>query len=224
MDRLSRSLALYPEDGVARLKGAHVCVLGLGGVGAACAEALIRAGVGHLTFVDGDVYTTSNLNRQLYATRLTLGQNKAAVAAQRAKDIDPKVEVHSIERFYRPDEPIELSDFDYVCDCIDDVAAKLDLACRAKEAGVALICALGTGGRLDPSRFCVTDLKKTHTCGLAKKMRTELKKRGITHLPCVFSDEVPAAITSPVSSVSFVPPVSGYVMASYVVRSLLDIL
>ena len=221
MDFLSRAVPLYGEGGRERLSRARVCVLGLGGVGAACAEALVRAGVGSLVFVDGDTYSETNKNRQLYATDKTLFQNKALVAALRAREINPAAEVVSRETFYRAGDAFDFRGVDFICDCIDDVAAKLDLIRSAVEQNTPIVSAMGAGGKLDPTRFRVTDISKTHTCPLAKKMRVELRKMGILHLPVVFSDEVSQAVTTPPSSVSFVPPVMGFVMAGYVVKTLL---
>lgn len=222
MEFLSRAIPLYGDGGADRLLGARVCVFGLGGVGAACAEALIRAGVGSLVFVDGDAFSVTNQNRQLYATSATLGENKAAVAARRAKEINPACSASACEAFYRVEDAFDFSDVDFICDCIDDVPAKLDLIRRATEENVPIISAMGAGGKMDPTRFSVADISKTHTCPLAKKMRTELRKMGILHLPVVFSDEVSAVVTTPPSSVSFVPPVMGFVMAGYVVKTLLN--
>ncbi len=222
MDFLSRATPLYGEGGKEKLFRATVCVFGLGGVGAACAEALVRAGVGNLIFVDGDSYSETNKNRQLYATDRTLGQNKASVAALRAKEINPAVRAEAREVFYRPGEPFDFRGVDFICDCIDDVPAKLDLIREATCHEIPVISAMGAGGKLDPTRFFVTDISKTHTCPLAKKMRTELRKMGILHLPVVFSDEVSAAVTNPPSSVSFVPPVMGFVLAGHAVKTLLQ--
>lgn len=223
MDFLTRSVPLLGEGGLQRLSDSRVLVLGLGGVGAACAEALVRAGVGSLVFADGDCYSASNQNRQLYATGKTLGQNKAAVAAARARSINPQACFEAREFFYKVGEDFDLAGFDYVCDCIDDVEAKLDLICRAHALSLPILSAMGAGGKLDPTRFRVADIAKTHTCPLAKKMRLELRRRGILHTEVVFSDEVARAVTSPPASVSFVPPVMGFVMAAHVVRTLAGI-
>ena len=220
MDRFSRSLPLLTEAGLQKLQNARVCVFGLGGVGAACAEALVRAGIGHITFVDGDSYSLSNFNRQLYAEASTLGENKAKVAAARARAICPETEAVAVPSYYVPGEAFDLSLFDYLCDCIDDVPAKVDLICRAKAENVYILSAMGAGGKTDPARFRVADLAKTNTCPLAKKMRIELKKHGIVHTPVVFSDEPPRAVASPPASLSFVPPAAGFVMAGEVVRTL----
>lgn len=222
MEFLSRALPLLGEEGLVTLKNATVCVFGLGGVGAACAEALCRAGVGSLVFVDGDEYGVTNKNRQLFATDETLGKNKAEVAALRAKSISSDVRVRAVGDFYRAGEDFDFAGVDFICDCIDDVEAKLDLVLRANEAGIPIISACGAGGKLDPTRFRVSDISKTHTCPLAKKMRVELRRRGVLHLPVVFSDEVSRAGSSPPASVSFVPPVMGFVMAGYVVKTLLS--
>lgn len=222
MEFLSRSVPLYGEEGVARLQSKTVLVFGLGGVGAACAEALVRAGVGKLIFVDGDTYSVTNKNRQLYAVESTLGENKARVAARRAREINPAVVAEAREVFYVAGADFDFGGADFICDCIDDVAAKLDIISRANELNVPIISAMGAGGKLDPARFRVADISKTHTCPLAKKMRVELRRRGILHLPVVFSDEVSAAVSVPPSSVSFVPPVMGFVMAGYVVNTLIS--
>ncbi|MBQ2730783.1 MAG: tRNA threonylcarbamoyladenosine dehydratase [Clostridia bacterium] len=222
MDFLARSLPLLGKEGLATLKKSRVLVLGLGGVGAACAEALVRGGVGSLVFADGDAYSPTNKNRQLYATDETLGKNKALVAAHRAKEINPEITVEAREVYFKAGEDFDLDGFDYICDCIDDVDAKLDLICRACEQKIPIISAMGAGGKLDPTRFRVADIAKTHTCPLAKKMRVELRRRGITHTKVVFSDEISRAVTSPPASVSFVPPVMGFLMAAEVVRTLCE--
>ncbi len=220
MEFLSRSLPLLGQEGLDRLKRSHVCVVGLGGVGAACAEALVRAGVGHLTFVDGDSYGVTNKNRQLYATDETIGENKAAAAARRAVSISPSVRVRAVGAFHTPEKPLDVCAFDYVCDCIVSTPDKIDLICRAHEAGTPILSAMGAGGKLDPTRFRVCDLAKTHTCPLAKKMRVELRKRGVAHTKVVFSDEVSLAVTTPPASVSFVPPVMGFILAAEVIKTL----
>ncbi len=218
----TRTAQLLGEAGVEKLKGAHVAVFGLGGVGSWCAEALARAGVGALTLVDKDRVEESNINRQLVALTSTVGQAKTEVMRRRVLDINPACRVTALELFYLPETAhlVPLEGHDYLADCIDNVTAKLHLVCAANAAHVPVISAMGAGNKLDASAFRVADLCETRVDPLARVMRRELKKRGMEHLPVVFSDEVPKGGADTVGSVSFVPPVMGLLMAGHIIGEL----
>ncbi len=225
------------EKGVERLAQAKVAVFGLGGVGSYVAEALARAGVGRLVLVDGDMVSDSNRNRQLVALCSTVGKPKAEVMAARVRDIHPDCRVEPHVLFYRPGEGTEPGDgfglvdgCDFVADAIDMVSAKIALVEECRSKNIPLISAMGCGNKWDPSRFRVADLSKTSGCPLCRVMRRELRARGITHLPVVFSDELP---TLPPErgrlpgnrlpgSLSFVPGAAGLVLAGEIVRRLLE--
>ena len=222
----SRTRRVIGDVGVEMLAASSVLVFGLGGVGGAACEALARAGVGSLTIVDGDVVSPSNLNRQIIALHSTIGVAKATAMKERIRDICPDVKVTAINSFFRPDGELsfDFSDYDYVVDAIDDIPAKVEIWVRCKEAGTPLISAMGAGNKLDPSLFRVADLSKTEGCPLAKILRRKLRERGILHGKVVFSPEIPVktGVSEP-GSLSFVPPVAGYLMAGQVVRDLLDL-
>lgn len=177
-DAFSRERMLLGEAAVQRLRESHVIVFGLGGVGSFAVEALARAGVGELTLVDHDTISITNLNRQLYALHSTLGRRKVDVARERVRDINPDCNVHVIPEFYLPEHAQRFWGvrYSYIVDAIDTVSAKIDLACRAQEMGIPIIASMGTGNKLDPSRFEVADLYETQVCPLCRVMRRELKK------------------------------------------------
>lgn len=204
----------------------RVAVFGLGGVGGHAAEALARAGVGAIDLIDRDTVDETNRNRQLAALISTVGKAKTDVMRERILDIDPECRVTTHHLFYLPETAaeIDVSDFDFIIDAIDNVTAKLCLIERAKAAGVPLICSMGTGNRLDPSKLIVTDISKVTGDPLAKIMRKELKDRGLEHLTVVASTELPVktGTRSPGSS-PFVPAAAGLLLASYVVRELTGI-
>ena len=189
----TRTRALLGEDGVNRLRAAHVAVFGLGGVGGHLCEALARAGVGELTVIDGDTVSTSNVNRQIIATQDTVGRPKADVMAERILSINPECKVHPVNLFYLPEnaDEIDLSQFDFIADAVDTVAAKVELICRADAAGVPVIASMGAGNKLHPELFEITDISKTSVCPLARVMRRELKVRGINRLKVLYSKETP---------------------------------
>ena len=192
---------LYTKAGAERLKNAHVCVVGLVGVGSWAAEALARTAVGRITLVDNDTVAPSNCNRQLVALHSTIGQPKAAVMAARLRDINPDIKVTEYPIFYMPEnaDQIDLSGFDCIVDAIDTVTAKLHLIQTAKALGVPIISSMGAGNKFDPTAFQVADIYKTSVCPLAKVMRRELKKRGIKKLKVVYSQEKP---TRPIEDMS----------------------
>lgn len=224
---------LLGADAMARLRRCHVIVFGLGGVGSYAAECLARSGVGELTLVDQDTISVTNINRQLYALRSTVGQSKAEVAARRCADIDPELRVHPIcatydaahrDRFFS-------AHYDYIVDAIDLISCKLDLIEQARLRRIPILTALGTGNKLDPTLLQVTDISKTSGCPLARVMRRELRARDIRRLKVVYSPEEPAETQqleapppgrrSVPASVAWVPATAGLLMGSVVIRDLL---
>lgn len=218
-DRYKRTLKLVGEDGLERLRSARVLIVGTGGVGSYAAEAIARAGAGHITVMDGDTVQPSNLNRQLVALTSTLGRNKAEVMAERIRDIDPSAEVVVLARFYREDDELDLTEFDWVIDAIDDVIAKTALIRTAVENNVKIISAMGAAGKFETA-FRVSDISKTSTCPLAKVMRKRLRSIGIEHLPVVFSDEKPVPADGELGTLSYVPGSAGLCLAGYVIREI----
>ena len=227
----SRTELVLGKEALEKLDQSHVIVFGLGGVGSYTVEALVRSGIGSLTIVDNDEVCLSNLNRQLIATWSTIGLAKVDAAERRILDINPDCKVTKLRMFYLPEtaDRIDLSDYDYIVDCIDTVTAKLELAVRAKEAGVPLISSMGTGNKLHPELLKVADISKTSVCPLARVMRRELSQRGIRHLKCVFSTEEPIRTESVVEgkkrvpgSIAFVPSVAGLLIAAEVVNDLIE--
>ena len=242
-DQFIRTRLLIGDEPLNRLAAAKVAVFGVGGVGGFCVEALARAGVGTLHLYDDDTVSESNLNRQIAALHSTVGQPKAEVVAERVRDINPDCKVEAIRMFYLPQnaDQVDLGQYDYVVDCIDTVAAKLELVSRCTALQVKIISAMGSGNKLDPTAFEITDISKTQGCPLARVMRKELRKRGIQHLKVVYSREEPLSPVQPIEtevpagtdtrpgstarrdtpgSISFVPAAAGLVLASAVIRDL----
>lgn len=220
-DRYSRTRKLIGEEGLERLKGSSVLVVGVGGVGSYAAEAVARAGVGRITLMDGDTVQPSNLNRQLVALTSTLGRNKAEVMEERIRDIDPGTDVTALARFYEENDELDLTAYDWVIDAIDSVFAKTALIQTATEKGVSIISAMGAAGKFD-TQFRVADISKTSTCPLAKVMRKRLREIGIEHLPVVFSEEKPAPRDGDLGTLSYVPGSAGLCLAGYVIRSIVS--
>lgn len=232
-EQFCREIMLIGEDGLARLQNAHVAVFGIGGVGSFTAEALARAGVGALTLVDHDTVSLSNLNRQLIALHSTVGQYKTDVMAARIHDINPDCRVRTIREFYDEEHKAVFFDepLDYIADAIDSVSSKLSLIVTARELGVPIISSMGTGNRLNPSKFVITDISKTSGCPLARVMRRELRARGITHHTVLSSTELPRrplpletpqdGRRSVPGSVSWTPSCAGLLIAGYILRQLL---
>ena len=216
-----------------RLRRAHVIVFGIGGVGSYAAEGLARAGIGRLTLVDNDTVGTTNLNRQLCALHSTLGQYKSDVMASRVRDINPDCRVTSLPELYSEEtkERFFTEAYDYIVDAIDLVSCKLSLIQTAKERGIPIISAMGTGNKLDPTRFRITDISKTSGCHLARIMRRELRSRGILHHTVLYSEELPITpegleVPPPgrrsiPGSVSWVPSCAGLMLAGHVVQALI---
>ena len=218
----TRTAMMLGEEAVNKLKTSHVAVFGVGGVGGFTVEALARAGVGKITLIDKDRVSVSNINRQIIALNSTVGKYKTEAMRDRIADINPDCEVIIVSEFYSEENPIDLSSFDYIADCIDSVKSKLYLVSEAKAKGISIISSMGAGNKLDPTRFKVADISKTHTDPLAKVMRTELRKRGVNHLKVVFSDEPPINPTGERTpgSVSFVPSVVGLIIAGEIIKDL----
>lgn len=232
-ERFLRTEMLLGREGMARLNAAHVAVFGLGGVGSWCAEALARSGVGELTLCDCDTVSVTNLNRQLEATVDTVGRDKAQAMAERVAQVAPDCQVHPLFYRYSPEdrETFFSPRYDYIVDAIDTVSAKLDLIQTALERGIPIISALGTGNKLDPSQFRISDISKTEICPLARVLRKELRARGVAHHRVLWSPEEPriprdCGETPPPGrrsipgSVPWVPSVAGLMLAGDVVLSL----
>lgn len=193
LDQFSRTELLLGAEAMEKLAASRVAVFGIGGVGGYTVEALVRSGVGAVDLIDDDKVCLTNINRQIYATRSTVGKYKVDVAAERIVDINPGVTVRTYKTFFTPEtaEQFDFSDYDYVVDAIDTVTGKIALAVNAQSAGTPIISSMGAGNKLDPTAFEVADIYKTSVCPLAKVMRHELKKRGIKKLKVVYSKEVP---------------------------------
>lgn len=232
----SRQMLLLGEESQKKLERSAVLLFGVGGVGSYAAEALARAGVGRITLIDPDEVALSNCNRQLAALHSTLGQKKAQVMARRIQDINPQCQAEALCLFYGPETrgQIRMTEYDYIVDAIDTVSSKLLLAEEAQRAGVPLIASMGTGNKLDPSRFRIGDISETSVCPLARVMRRELKARGIFHLEVLWSDEKPLTPLSggeapppgrrqTPGSLSFVPSVAGLMIAGHVILRLAGI-
>ena len=243
-DQYSRTQLLLGAEAMEKLHHARVAVFGIGGVGGYTVEALARSGVGALDLIDDDKVCLTNLNRQIIATRSTVGQYKVDVAEQRIHDIDPNIKVTTHRCFFGPEtqDDFDFTQYDYVVDAIDTVTGKLALVMKCKEAGTPIICSMGAGNKMDPTRFEVTDIYKTSVCPLAKVMRTECRKRKIKHLKVVYSREpamtpltedmapeapCPADAQRPWAprrstpgSNAFVPSVAGLIIAGEVIKDL----
>ena len=231
-NEFEREALLIGEDALKKLNNSYVALFGVGGVGSYTAEALARAGVGKILLVDNDTVSTSNINRQLCALHSTVGKYKADVVAERLKDINPSIDVVVRKDFLLPENAhtFDFSEFDYVIDAIDTVSGKLSIAECCVKSGTAMISCMGTGNKLDPTAFRVTDISKTNTCPLARVMRRELRARGINHLKVVYSVEEALAPKERIianngktvpASISFVPSVAGLIAASEAVKHII---
>jgi len=232
MDKLYlRTAAIIGDTGINKIKRAHVVLCGCGGVGSYSLEALVRIGIGKVTVIDNDKVSQSNINRQIIALSSTVGKYKTDVAKARALDINPDIDFCDIKEFLTADNVNDIipKDADFIVDAIDFVPAKVALAVFAKENNIKIIECLGTGNRLDATKFQIKDIYSTSGCPLAKKMRTELKKAGIEKLDVLVSD---APVVKPtqidddgkqtVGSVSFVPSVAGLICAQHVINTILE--
>lgn len=249
LDQFSRTELLLGKEKIEKLSKTKVAVFGIGGVGSFVVEGLVRAGVGKFVLVDDDKICLTNLNRQIHATRKTIGKYKVDVMKERILEINPNAEVETYKHFYLPnsEETILDNSIDYIVDAVDTVTAKIELVMQADKLNIPIISAMGTGNKLDPTRFEVTDIYKTSICPLAKVMRKELKARGIKKLKVVYSKEEPLkpyeeienscknhCICPPGTqrkctirnqipgSVSFVPSVVGMIIAGEVVKDVIE--
>lgn len=224
MKQFIRTETLIGKDNLEKLVRSHVAVFGVGGVGGYVCEALVRSGVSHITIIDKDVVSESNINRQIIATYDTLGMSKVEVMKKRILSINPSCIVDAIEMFYLPEVShlIDFSKFDYVVDAVDTVTAKLLIVEKCYEAKIPVISSMGTGNKLDPTKFKIADINQTSICPLAKVMRYELRQRGISHLKCLYSTEeaIKTGDRTP-ASIAFVPSVAGLIIASEVIKDLL---
>ena len=218
-----RTIKLVGEDKVNILKGKTVAVFGLGGVGGYVCEALARAGVGHLVLIDHDTINVTNINRQIIALHSTIGQKKTDAFYKRLKDINPDIQITLHDCFFLPENSsiINFKELDYVADCIDTVTAKLELYTKCKEHSVPIISSMGTGNKLHPEMFEITDISKTSVCPLAKAIRHECKVRGLSKITVLYSKEEPVKTKDRTpASISFVPSVAGLMIAGEIVRDL----
>jgi len=226
-DQYTRTRMLLGSEEVDRLQNASVLLFGVGGVGGFTCEALARAGVGRIHIVDKDVVDITNINRQIIATHDTVGRPKVEVMKERILSINPDIQVVATECFYLPDRAAEFDfgAYDYVIDAIDNMSAKLSIICEAKAAGTPVISSMGTGNKLDPTRFEIADIHKTSVCPLAKVIRKGLKDRGIKDVKVLYSREEPVrtGLRTP-ASVSFVPSVAGLIIAGEVIKDLAGVI
>lgn len=227
MDEIfKRTEALLGSSAIEKLNKSHVAVFGVGGVGGYVAEALARSGVGQLTLIDNDTIKESNINRQIIALHSTLGKLKTDAFFSRLKDINPSIIINKINIFYLPENKdlIDFSSFDYVVDAIDTVSGKITIIEKCKENNIPVISSMGTGNKTNPAAFEITDINKTSVCPLARVMRYELRKRGIKNVRVLYSKEKPVKTDASrvPSSVAFVPSVAGLLIASDVIKALIN--
>jgi tRNA A37 threonylcarbamoyladenosine dehydratase len=234
LNQFSRTELLIGKEGVNKLSQSRVAVFGIGGVGGYVVEALVRSGVGSLDLIDNDKVALTNLNRQIIATHKTLGRFKVDVAEERAKEINPGVNIQTFKTFYTPETSSEFDfkKYDYVVDAIDTVSGKLELIEQAKKADVPIICSMGAGNKMHPELFEIADISKTSVCPLAKVIRQELKKRNIKNVKVVFSKEIPIKPSKSEEKIegkkqipgsnAFVPSAVGLIIAGEVIRDLIS--
>ncbi len=228
LSQFSRTEMLIGKENLEKLKNAKVAIFGIGGVGSFVVEGLARAGVGNFILVDNDKVEESNLNRQIIATTKTIGKLKVEVCKERILEINPDANIEIYPEFFMPETPdIFNNTVDYIIDAIDTVTAKIELVLRANKLNIPIISSMGTGNKIDPTKFEISDIYKTSVCPLAKVMRKELKTRGIKKLKVVYSKEEPVKISNAEGtkkqkpgSISFVPSVAGLMIAGEVVKDL----
>lgn len=230
-NKFSRTEMLIGKDALATLSKMRVAVFGAGGVGGYVIEALARSGVGAIDVIDNDTVSESNLNRQIIALTSTIGRLKTETVRKRVLDINPDCSVTCFETFVLPENinKFDFSVYDYIVDAIDTVSGKIAIIEKAHSEGIPVISSMGTGNKLDPTKFRITDINKTSVCPLARVMRYELKKRGIKKLKVLFSEEEPIKINSeekingkiPPGSISFVPSVAGLIIGGEVIKDLI---
>ena len=222
----SREERLIGKENVEKLNKSKVAVFGIGGVGSFVVEGLSRAGIGKFQLVDNDTVDITNINRQIHANITTVGKNKVDVMKERILSINPEAEVDVSTEFFMPGSKLVDNSLDYIVDAIDTVTGKIELVCRANELNIPIISAMGTGNKLEPTKFEVTDIYKTSVCPLAKVMRKELRSRGIQKLKVVYSKEEPIKpndgdYKTP-ASISFVPSVAGLIIAGEVIKDIIN--
>lgn len=231
---LQREELLIGKENIEKLKNSKVIIFGLGGVGGSAIEAIVRAGINNITLVDCDKISETNINRQIFATTKTIGKLKVEAAKERLIEINPNLNIEVYNLFFNKENSngFDFSKYDYIIDAIDTVSSKIELIVCAKNSNTKIISSMGTGNKLNPTDFLVADISKTSVCPLARVMRQELKKRGIKNLKVVYSKETPKKPKQVLmneqnkqipSSVSFVPPIAGLIMASEVIKDILEI-
>ena len=227
LEQFSRTEKLIGKVGIEKLNNSKVAIFGIGGVGSYVVEGLVRAGVGNFLLIDGDEVDITNLNRQIIATTKTIGKSKVEAAKERILEINPNANVETYKEFFMPESKEILNQtVDYVVDAVDTVTAKIELVIRANRIGIPIISSMGTGNKLEPTKFEVTDIYKTSVCPLAKVMRKELRKREINSLKVVYSKEEPIDIknksdSNAPASISFVPSVAGLIIAGEVIKDII---
>lgn len=233
-DWLQREELLIGKENIEKLKNSKVIIFGLGGVGGSAIEAIVRAGINNIALVDCDKISETNINRQIFATTKTIGKLKVEAAKERLIEINPNLNIEVYNLFFNKENSngFDFSKYDYIIDAIDTVSSKIELIMCAKNSNTKIISSMGTGNKLNPTDFLVADISKTSVCPLARVMRQELKKRGIKNLKVVYSKETPKKPKQVLmneqnkqipSSVSFVPPIAGLIMASEVIKDILEI-
>lgn len=222
-EKFIRTENLIGKENLDKLKNSHIAIFGIGGVGGYVTEALVRAGVGKIDIIDNDTISESNINRQIIATTKNVGKFKVDVMKERILDINPNVQVNAFNILYLPNtaNQFDFTKYDYIIDAVDNVTAKIELVMRANNSNVPIISSMGTGNKLDPTAFEISDIYKTEVCPLAKVMRLELKKRGVKKLKVIYSKEKPITNQRPPASISFVPSVAGLIIASEVVKDII---
>ncbi|KUO50624.1 MAG: thiamine biosynthesis protein ThiF [Desulfitibacter sp. BRH_c19] len=235
--RFSRTEMLLGQKAMSEIKKKKVLVLGIGGVGTHAVEALARTGIGSLTLVDHDLIAVTNINRQLHSLESTVGRAKVEVMQERVKDINPVIDVKALQEFYSPDrgDYFLTTDYDFVIDAVDNVSAKLDIITRCKTKNIPIISSMGAGNKINPLTLTIDDISKTTACPLARVVRRELRKKGISNgVPVVYSPDTPLQViqestenippgkNSIPGSISFVPAVAGYYLAYYVISYFVD--
>ena len=227
LNQFSRTELLIGKEGIEKLQKAKVAIFGIGGVGSFVVEGLVRAGIEKFILVDNDIVDLTNLNRQVIATRKTVGKPKVEVAKERILEINPNANVEIYQEFFMPEsKDVFDNTVDYIVDSIDTVTAKIELVMRANKLNIPIISSMGTGNKLDPTKFEVTDIYKTSICPLAKVMRKELRNRGIKELKVVYSKEEPVKLDKAEQkqvpgSISFVPSVAGLIIAGEVIKDII---
>lgn len=237
INQFSRAELIIGKEGIEKLKNSKIAIFGVGGVGSYVVEGLARTGIGKFMIIDNDKVSLTNINRQILATMDTVGKNKVEEAKKRILSINPDAEVDIYQEFFMPESKQILDDsIDYVVDCVDTVTAKIELVMRANRLNIPIISCMGTGNKMDPTKFEVTDIYKTSVCPLAKVMRKELRSRGIKKLKVVYSKEEPIKLKKSIDneiesdttkknvpgSVAFVPSVAGMIIAGEVVKDILN--